>query len=124
MRIIIFLKLESVNGKNSGKFIKMEKIDGLIVILCIYYLRSKREMTLMSAKIQKWGNSVGVRIPKTIMEKANLSINSEIEIEYKNQKIIIFAKKKNIQLKDLLSQITKNNLHTENNYIKAGKEIW
>ena len=78
----------------------------------------------MSAKIQKWGNSVGVRIPKTIMEKANLSINSEIEIEYKNQKIIIFAKKKNIQLKDLLSQITKNNLHTENNYIKAGKEIW
>ena len=78
----------------------------------------------MSAKIHKWGNSVGVRIPKTIMEKANLSINSEIEIECKNQKIIICGKKKPIQLKDLLSQITKDNLHTEDSYMKAGKEIW
>ena len=78
----------------------------------------------MSAKIQKWGNSVGVRIPKTIMEKANLNINSEIEIECKNQKIIIFSKKKSIQLKDLLSQINKDNLHTEDSYIKTGKEIW
>ena len=78
----------------------------------------------MSAKIQKWGNSAGVRIPKTIMEKANLNINSEIEIEYKNQKIIIFSKKKSIQLKDLLSQINKDNLHTEDSYIKTGKEIW
>ena len=78
----------------------------------------------MSAKIQKWGNSVGVRIPKTIMEKANLSINSEIEIEYKNQKIIIFSKKKPVQLKDLLSQITKDNLHAEDSFTKAGKEVW
>ena len=78
----------------------------------------------MSAKIQKWGNSAGVRIPKTIMEKANLNINSEIEIEYKNQKIIIFSKKKSIQLKDLLSQINKDNLHAEDSYIKTGKEIW
>lgn len=78
----------------------------------------------MSAKIQKWGNSLGIRIPKIIMEKANLSINSEIEIECKNQKIIIFSKKKSIQLKDLLSQITKDNLHAEDSYIKAGKEIW
>lgn len=78
----------------------------------------------MSLKIQKWGNSAGVRIPKVIMEKANLSINSEIEIECKNQKIIIFSKKKPIQLKDLLSQITKDNLHTEDSYMKVGKEIW
>lgn len=78
----------------------------------------------MSAKIQKWGNSMGVRIPKAIMEKANLSINSEIEIECKNQKIIIFSKKKPIQLKNLLSQITKDNLHAEDSFVKAGKEIW
>ena len=78
----------------------------------------------MSAKIHKWGNSLGVRIPKTIIEKANLNINSEIEIECKNQKIIIFGKKKSIQLKDLLSQITKDNLHAEDSYMKAGKEIW
>ena len=78
----------------------------------------------MSVKIQKWGNSAGVRIPKTIMEKANLGLNSKVEIECKNQKIIIFSKKKPLQLKELLSQITKDNLHTEDSYIKMGKELW
>ena len=78
----------------------------------------------MAAKIQKWGNSVGVRIPKIIMEKANLSVNSEIEIECRNQRIIIFSKKKPIQLKDLLSQITRKNLHAEDNHPGVGKEIW
>ncbi len=78
----------------------------------------------MTGKIQKWGNSMGVRIPKAIMEKANLSVNSEIAIECKNQKIIIYPKKKSIQLKDLLSKITKDNLHTEDSHIKVGKEIW
>lgn len=78
----------------------------------------------MATKVQKWGNSMGIRIPKTIMQKANLNTNSEIEIECRNQKIIIFSKKKPVQLKDLLSQITKDNLHTEDSFIKAGKEIW
>ena len=78
----------------------------------------------MSSKIQKWGNSLAIRIPGTIIKKANLDINSELEVEYKNQKIIIFAKKKSIKLKGLLSQITKKNLHTEDNYAKKGKEIW
>ena len=78
----------------------------------------------MSTKIRKWGNSMGVRIPKTLMEKANLNVNSDIEIECKNQKIIIFSKKTPIQLKDLLSQITKDNLHSEDTYTRVGKEIW
>ena len=66
----------------------------------------------------------GVKIPKTIMKKANLGLNSKFEIECKNQKIIIFSKKKPLQLKDLLSQITKDNLQTEDNYVKMAKELW
>ena len=78
----------------------------------------------MTIKIQKWGNSAGIRIPKNIMEKANLSVNSEIEMECKKQKIIIFSKKQPVQLKDLLSQITKDKLHTEDHPVRMGKEIW
>ncbi|MCY4320956.1 MAG: AbrB/MazE/SpoVT family DNA-binding domain-containing protein [Bdellovibrionaceae bacterium] len=78
----------------------------------------------MSSKIQKWGNSAGVRIPKTIMEKANLDLNSKVEIECKNKKIIICSKKKPLHLKELLSKITKDNLHKEDNYVKVGKELW
>ena len=67
---------------------------------------------------------MGIRIPKIIMNKVNLSLNSEVEIECKNQKIIISPKKNPIQLKDLLSKITEDNLHTEDNTARAGKEIW
>ncbi len=78
----------------------------------------------MASKLQKWGNSIGVRIPKSIMEKTNLDVNSEVEIEHKNGKIIIFPKHQSIQLGDLLSQITKDNLHSEDDFLPEGKEVW
>lgn len=78
----------------------------------------------MSVKIQKWGNSLGVRIPKTIIEKVNLSENSEVEIESKNGTIVIFPAKKQYSLDSLLEQITKSNLHSEEDFKSEGKEVW
>jgi antitoxin MazE len=78
----------------------------------------------MSTKVQKWGNSLGVRIPKDVAEKANLTENSEVEIEQKEGTIIIFPSKKTFPLKSLLAQINKNNLHQEDAYLPEGNEIW
>ncbi|OQW50822.1 MAG: MazE family transcriptional regulator [Proteobacteria bacterium SG_bin7] len=78
----------------------------------------------MSVKIQKWGNSLGVRIPKTVIEKVNLSENSEVEIESKNGTIVIFPAKKEYSLDSLLEQITKNNLHSEKDFKTEGNEVW
>lgn len=78
----------------------------------------------MSVKIKKWGNSLGVRIPKTVIEKVNLSENSEVEIESKNGTIVIFPAKKEYSLDSLLEQITKNNLHSEEDFQAEGNEVW
>lgn len=78
----------------------------------------------MSAKIQKWGNSLGVRIPKAVIEKVNLTENSEVEIESKNGTIIIFPAKKKYSLETLLEQITKSNLHSEEDFKIEGNEVW
>ncbi len=78
----------------------------------------------MSVKIKKWGNSLGVRIPKAIIEKVNLNENSEVEIESKNGTIVIFPAKKEYSLDNLLDQITKNNLHTEDDFTVEGNEVW
>lgn len=78
----------------------------------------------MSVKIQKWGNSLGVRLPKAVIEKANLSENSEVEIESKNGTIVIFPAKKEYSLDALLNQITKNNLHSEEDFKTEGNEVW
>jgi antitoxin MazE len=78
----------------------------------------------MSAKIQKWGNSLGIRIPKSIIEKANLNENSEVEIENKDGAIIIFPRQKKLSLDKLLSQISKDNLHKESDDEAEGNEVW
>ena len=48
----------------------------------------------MESKLRKWGNSVGVRIPQMIIKKADLRLNSEVEISCKNKCIIILPSKK------------------------------
>jgi len=78
----------------------------------------------MSVKIQKWGNSLGVRIPKAVIEKVNLSEHSEVEVKSKNGTIIIFPAKKQYNLDSLLDQITRNNLHHENDFSAEGNEVW
>jgi antitoxin MazE len=78
----------------------------------------------MSVKIQKWGNSLGVRIPKTVIEKVNLGENSEVEIESKNGTIVIFPVKKEYLLDALLEQITKSNLPSKEEFKSEGNEVW
>lgn len=78
----------------------------------------------MSVKIQKWGNSLGVRIPKAVIEKVNLSENSEVEIESKNGTIVIFPAKVGYSLDALLERITKSNLHSEEEFKAEGNEVW
>jgi antitoxin MazE len=78
----------------------------------------------MSAKIQKWGNSLGIRIPKAIIEQASLSENSEVEVVHKNGAIIILPAKTQYTLSDLLGKINKKNLHSEDDFISEGNEVW
>ncbi len=78
----------------------------------------------MSAKIQKWGNSLGVRIPKSVIEKMRLTENSEVEVEHKNGTIIIFPAKGKFSLDSLVNGITKENLHREDDQMAEGNEVW
>ena len=79
----------------------------------------------MITKLQKIGNGLGVEIPKKIVKKAKLKCDSEIEIKYNAQAIIILQKKKPTNLKKMVSKITKNNLPLEeDNYFPIGREVW
>ena len=78
----------------------------------------------MNAKLKKWGDSIGLKIPKEIVKRANLSADSEITIEYADQKIVLLPNKKSRRLKDLLSQVTKDNCHPEIFCDRVGKEVW
>ena len=78
----------------------------------------------MEAKIQKWGNSYGIRIPISIIKALSLRSGSLVEIDKESEQIIIRPKEK-MELNDLLDKINVQNLHSEIDFgAKEGNELW
>ena len=78
----------------------------------------------MNAKLQRWGNSMGIRIPKSIIEKINLKENDELVIDEQDGKIVIFPAKKKLSLEELVEKVTPENLHSEDDTGPEGNEVW
>jgi antitoxin MazE len=80
----------------------------------------------MLTKIQKWGNSLALRIPKAFALDAQLENDSLVEISFVEGQIVITPViTPNWTLEDLLSGINPNNLHSEVDTGSAvGMEIW
>jgi antitoxin MazE len=82
----------------------------------------------MLAKIQKWGNSQGLRIAKNLLSNAQLEIGDEVDISVKEGILIITPSKRlrgRHSLKALVAQIPKNYRPGEVDWGEpAGKEIW
>ncbi len=82
----------------------------------------------MLAKIQKWGNSQGLRISKNVLSDAQLNVGDEVDISVK-EGIMIVAPAKKIrglhQLKDLVSQIPEDYKPGEIAWGEpVGEEVW
>ena len=80
----------------------------------------------METKVKKWGNSLGVRIPKSFSTQAGITEGSSIEIKIDGDTITIVPKHKNeYSIDELISLISEDNVHYE---IKMdgpiGNEIW
>ncbi|CCQ94742.1 Transcriptional regulator/antitoxin, MazE [[Clostridium] ultunense Esp] len=58
----------------------------------------------MYTTIQKWGNSQGVRLPKVILEMANLNENDTVELKVENGKVIISPVKEHRTLKERIAE--------------------
>ena len=52
-------------------------------------------------RVQKWGNSQGIRLPKKILKDLGIDINDKIEISLNDGEIILRKVKKYIDLNDL-----------------------
>jgi antitoxin MazE len=80
----------------------------------------------MQTKIQKWGNSLALRIPKSFALNVNLKQNELVDISIDKGKIIISPiAQKEYSLEELLKGVSENNLHSElDTGAPAGREIW
>jgi len=80
----------------------------------------------MRTRVQKWGNSLALRIPKSFATEVGLQRETSVEVSLADGKLVItpVAKPKLI-LKQLLAKVTKENLHHEVNTGPAtGNETW
>lgn len=82
----------------------------------------KGEITL-TTKAQKWGNSIGVRIPFRIAEKYGIVNGSIIEIEEREDGILFKPMEKDLSLEELLAQVTDENRHEEYFSKPLGREL-
>lgn len=80
----------------------------------------------MITTIRKWGNSLGVRIPKAIAHDAHVEEGMAVDIIQSEGRLILNpVTSKDYRLSDLLKKVTKKNLHTEVDMGAAqGSEVW
>jgi antitoxin MazE len=78
----------------------------------------------MDTKIQKWGNSLAVRIPKAYAEQMGLFSNSPVKISLEGERLVIESVRRPT-LAELLAEVTPDNLHDETDWGEpVGNEVW
>ena len=91
----------------------------LCTVSTLYILKS------MKTKLQRWGNSLAIRIPNPVALDTHLQEGSEVEITANNGEIVVRPSLETYRLKDLLAKITDENIHAEGDFGEAqGKETW
>jgi antitoxin MazE len=78
----------------------------------------------MEVMVQKWGDSLGIRIPNLIVREFSLKNGSVVNIDDNGNEIVIRPVKKS-RLAEMLEKIDGQNLHEEITTAEpVGKEIW
>ena len=80
---------------------------------------------MLQTQIQKWGNSLAVRIPKPFALEVGLEQNSTVTVSVVDGKLVLEPVKPDYTLAELLSQVTPENLHQEvETGAAVGNEVW
>jgi len=82
----------------------------------------------MVTKIQKWGNSQGLRLAKQVLEDAHISVGDDVDVRVRDGLIVVELARRvrgKRSLKELVSRIPKSYKVEETDWGKpVGKEVW
>ncbi len=80
----------------------------------------------MKSRVQKWGNSLALRIPKSFAAEVGLRNESSVDLSVADRKLVIAPMNEpEVTLQDLLEQVTEDNVHHEIDTSPAtGRETW
>ena len=67
----------------------------------------------MQTRVQKWGNSLGVRIPRGLAEEVGLVAGTEVSLSSKDGQLVVMpALPTRLSLDDLLAGVSESNIHS------------
>jgi antitoxin MazE len=79
----------------------------------------------MNIIVNKWGNSLGVRIPQPLANQVGLDVGSSVNIEVIDNKIVISPTRKKYRLDELLVGVTPELIEGEYDWGEpVGREVW
>jgi antitoxin MazE len=68
----------------------------------------------MKTTAQKWGNSLAIRVPKSVAQQAGLKVKDDLEIEVREGTLVLRPHLRRVyRLEDLVKRISPRNLHKE-----------
>lgn len=80
----------------------------------------------MITKLQKWGNSLGLRIPKSFAAEAQVEAGSTVDISVEDGGLMVRPmRRKKYVLSELLRRVRSQNIHDEiATGEPVGREVW
>ena len=80
----------------------------------------------VQTRVQKWGNSLGVRIPRGLAEEVGLGAGTEVSLSAKDGELVVKpALPTRLSLDDLLAGVSESNIHSSvDTGSAAGAEIF
>jgi len=79
----------------------------------------------LRARIAKWGNSLGVRIPKAAAKEAGLEDGADVEVKVAGRNLLLVPVRREYSLAELVAGITPKNRHKETDWgAPLGGENW
>jgi antitoxin MazE len=80
----------------------------------------------MQTKIQKWGNSLGLRIPRSFAAEAQVEEGATVDLSVQNGRLLVRPLRvRKVALSRLLRKVNRRNLHGEVSTGSAvGREAW
>lgn len=79
----------------------------------------------MRARIRKWGNSLALRIPRSLAADARLVTDTDVDLTVEDGRLIVTPVASGPSLDDLLARVTPENAHAEvETGHRVGHEAW
>ena len=83
----------------------------------------------MKTSIQKWGNSQGLRIPRSVLEELQIDVGTQLIMEVREGSIVlipVLSERRVVRLEDLLAKMPKEkDSPREIGWGKpVGREVW